>query len=167
MLISSFAGSAILSTQNQTERLLVLNKDVVAGQPVSRTDFVEQEVLVSSLNTQWLKPHELSAASYYVTSLKTEDTLRASDVGQISSNQRLVHLSLDIQELPLDLKVADQVEVWSANPQAQLIGTFTVANLERTENQGSAQVSLISPASAVKSLLSAMSGGEFQLVTVV
>lgn len=167
MLISSFAGSAILSTQNQTETLLVLKQDVVAGQPVSRADFVEQEVLVSSLNVQWLKPDAISASSYYVASLKTQDTLRASDVGQVSSNQRLVHLSLDIQELPPELEVSDQVEVWSANPQARLIGAFVVANIERTDNQGSAQVSLISPASMVPDLLVALSAEEYELVTVI
>ena len=167
MLISSFAGAAILSTQNQTETLLVLKKDVVAGQKISRSDFVEQEVLISSLNTQWMKPNEISATSYYVTSLKAQDTLRASDIGVISSNQRLIHLGLDLQNLPTNLKVGDRVEIWSTNTEVRLIGSFAVSSIEVTENQGSAQVTLIAPALEVKAILTAVSAGEFQLVTVV
>lgn len=167
MLISSFAGAAILSTQNQTESLLVLTHDVVAGQKVSKDDFIEQEVLISSLNTQWLHPDAISESMYFVTSLQADDTLRASDVGTISTNQRLIHLSLDLQVLPLGLKVGNELEVWSVNPMPRLIGTFVVANLQLAENRGMAQISLISPASEVDDILTVVSIGEYRLVTVI
>ncbi|MCX6402828.1 MAG: SAF domain-containing protein [Actinobacteria bacterium] len=100
MLVSSVAGGVILNTQNKTETLLVLNRDVAAGDSLSPEYFDSREVLVSALNSQWLTPDQIHGGTFFAISLSKGDALRAADVSEISSNLRLISFAVEETELP-------------------------------------------------------------------
>ncbi len=167
MLVCSVLGGLILNTQNQTETLLVLNRDVAAGDAVSAEYFNAQEVLVSTLNTQWLTPTEINSNSFFALPLSKGDALRASDISQVSSDLRLVSFAVEETDLPASLKAGDLIDFWEvgiavAKPLA--VG-LAVQQVQARDNRGVYQVGLLVSAQEVAPILKAISNESFRLVT--
>lgn len=166
MLFCSIAGAAILTTQNQTENLLVLNRDVSAGDVVSPEYFEIREVLVSTLNSQWLKSEQIKSGSYFAISLSKGDALRAADISKISSDLRLVSFAVEETDLPVNLKPGDQVDFWEVEMTgASLLATdLAVQSVSLKESRGVYQLGLLANSLVVEDVLRAIETETFRLV---
>ena len=166
MLFCSIAGGAILTTQNQTENLLVLNRDVSAGDVVSPEYFEIREVLVSTLNSQWLKSEQIKSGSYFAISLSKGDALRAADISKISSDLRLVSFAVEETDLPVNLKSGDQVDFWEVEMTgASLLATdLSVQSVSLKESRGVYQLGLLANSLVVEDVLRAIETETFRLV---
>ena len=167
MLLCSVAGGAILNTQNQTETLMVLNRDVAAGDAVSAQYFDVKEVLVSNLRSNWLKPEEVDDGSFFAIALSEGDALRAADISRISSDLRLVSFAVEETNLPANLRAGEEVDFWEVG-QSQtrpVAYGLPVQSVTYRENRGVFQLNLLVSPMEVEEVLSAISNESFALIT--
>lgn len=167
MLLCSVFGGVILNTQNKTETLLVLNRDVAAGDSVKSDYFDEKEVLVSTLNSQWLKPEDVSAESFFAIPLSKGDALRQADVSKLSSGFRLISFAVDQTDLPSDLRAGDLVDFWNVElGSANLIAdSLAVQSIEPNESSGTYKLSILVSPSYLDQILSSISADTSKIVT--
>lgn len=169
MLLSSLAGGVILSTQNQTETLLVLNRDVAAGDALAPDYFVSKEVLVSSLNGQWLKPDEIDPEAFFTQSLAKGDLLRAADVTKLATDGRLISFSVPETNLPANMRAGDQVDFWEISD----AGAYPIASkvalqtMRLIENQGLYQVTFLVDTLDVQKVLEALAKDSLSLTPLI
>ena len=166
MLVCSVAGGAILTTQNRTETLLVLNRDVAAGDAVSPEYFESREVLVSTLNSQWLKADEISSESFFAIPLSKGDALRAADVSKLTSGLKLVSFAVEQPDLPAGLSAGDLVDFWNVEiGSATLIAdAVPVQSISLDDSQGVYEISILIENGFVDSVLSSISNKTQRLV---
>lgn len=166
MLLCSVAGGAILTTQSQTETLLVLNRDVAAGDSISPEYFESREVLVSTLNSQWLQPEDIHSGSFFAIPLSKGDALRAADVTQISSDLRLLSFAVEETDLPPDLKAGQLLDFWEVGIGASnLLATdLAIQSAVLKENRGVYQLGLLVNATDVDAVIRAVASESFRLV---
>ncbi len=168
MLICSVLGGVILSTQNNTETLLVLNRDVAAGDEVSAEYFETREVLVSTLNSQWLEPSELSENSFFAISLSKGDALRAADISQISSDMKIISFAVEETDLPSDLRAGDLLDFWEvgSGDSKLLAAGISVQSVALKDSRGVFQIALLVGSIEVEHLMSAVANDGFRLVKI-
>ena len=166
ILVSSVAGGVILNTQNKTETLLVLNRDVAAGDSLSPEYFDSREVLVSALNSQWLTPDQIHGGTFFAISLSKGDALRAADVSEISSNLRLISFAVEETELPDGIGAGDLVDFWEVGlGDSKLLATYlSVQSASLKESRGLIQLGLLVTVNDVDEVLKAISNESFRLV---
>lgn len=169
MLLSSLAGGAILSTQNQTETLLVLNRDVAAGDAISLDYFDTKEVLVSALNTKWLEPDQIDSNSYFTQSLSKGDPLRAADISKISSDVRMVSFAVEETDAPSNLKAGDLIDFWeiTASGASPIAFELPIQSISYKDNLGEYQVTLLVNLTDIEKVLTAVANESFALATFV
>ncbi len=166
MLLCSVFGGVILNTQNKTETLLVLNRDVAAGDAVNSDYFDSREVLVSTLNSQWLTPEEVSTDSFFAIPLSKGDALRAADVSKMSSGLRLISFGVEQTDLPSNLSAGDLIDFWNIGiGSANLIAdSVAVQSISLDDSRGVYQVSLLVDLGLVDAVLSSISNETQRLV---
>jgi hypothetical protein len=166
MLLSSVAGGVILNTQNKTETLLVLNRDVAAGDSLSSEYFDSREVLVSTLNGQWLTPDQIHDGTFFAISLSKGDALRAADVSEISSDLRLISFAVEETDLPTGIRAGDLLDFWEVGlGDSKLLATYlSVQSASLKESRGLIQLGLLVTVNEVDEVLKAISNESFRLV---
>ncbi len=166
MLVCSIAGGVILNTQNKTETLLVLNRDVAAGDSLSPQYFDSREVLVSALNSQWLTPDKIHDGTFFAISLSKGDALRAADVSEISSDLRLISFAVEETDLPAGIAAGDLVDFWEVGlGNSKLLATdLSVQSASLRDSRGVYQVGLLVATMEVDGVLRAISNEAFRLV---
>jgi hypothetical protein len=166
ILVSSVAGGVILNTQNKTETLLVLNRDVAAGDSLSPEYFDSREVLVSALSSQWLTPDQIHGGTFFAISLSKGDALRAADVSEISSNLRLISFAVEETELPDGIGAGDLVDFWEVGlANSKLVATdLSVHSISLKGNRGVYQVGLLVSSTEVDEVLRVISSNSFRIV---
>ncbi len=114
MLASSALGGFILRQDAETAQVIVLTRDLAAGERVTIENVITQAVEEKYADAPWLTLDQLEGGPVYAASaLQAGTWLRGQDLVANAAQTTLVGATLELGSFPSGIEVGQALDVWS------------------------------------------------------
>ena len=153
MLVSGFLGNNLLQMNDATAvEVYVAKTNLSAGESIRVSDFERTSISNTVDSQQWMSLQDITSDLYLITSLRSGDVLRRSDVDSNPSGMVSVSILVQRGRVPLNIEIGETVDIWSVEQTPVLLAER--ASITAFEvNGGDFVITLIVPRDSVASLL--------------